>query len=618
MDTADTRPSVEYTKSTRLNEAVVNEIAQRLYAEVPADTLFCAGETVVQCMRDTLGGVDVYTVEISMIRALIAQHVRVFVARPRGEKELDPLPVQLCRAVLARLRDVLPALNGVVAHPIVTPSGALVTTSGYNAETGLYVSLRPALEDLAVPDTPTDEDVAAAREQIAQAYNYRALRSEADQARYVAALLTAVMRGCYEAAPLVYTNGFASQGDGYVIAREITAMLQGEAAPTFAHQGVYDLSLWCSGFRVKGATALQLCSPLEGQLPSLVHNIVTRPVHRGRMVKGARIAGMRNTATVLYSRDELVISPRLRGVVLPVSLEWHGLSPAPLPVWARYVPRSGDMFDAVRADVLAGLLTLIRAWQQTGSPAPVYDSVFDAVLDGWYAHVAGVMEHAGYTSISTNMPIEAVVQRRRGHVRELRNEYVPAERWVEVLGIRGDEAERRAVFNEVDSTILRNGDAFAQALNTGTLKEDHAQAQWLHNPGTVHLMAQAVGGSVDMLEHGRTLRVGSRLIADAVHPYTERVGVGWGELADVQQIADDIQQALHALGYSPTSEHVIGNVVPRRVVVLDEAHSLYLPETQGYGNKYNISVLFVRHDIFTDDVIARLRRDCNAGIGVLP
>ena len=608
---------MEYTKSTRLNEAVVDEIAQRLCENVPANMLFRTGKTVVQCVRDTLGGVDVYRLDVSIARNLIAKYVRVFVARPRGEKELHPIPVQLCRAVVHKLRDVVPLLNGVVSHPIVTPSGTLVTTSGYNAETGLYVRLCPALEDLAVPETPTDEDVAAAREQIAGAYNYRALRSDADQARYVATLLTTVMRSCYVAAPLVYTNGFASQGDGYVIAREITALLQGETAPSFTNQGVYDLSRWWCGHREKGVTLLQLCSPLEGQMRSLVHNIITQPTHQGRIVKGTQSNGMRNTVTMLYSRDELIIPSRLRGLVLPVSLEWHGTSPMPLPVWARYTPRSSDMFDAVRADVCAGLLTLIRAWQQAGSPAPTYDSVFDAVLDGWYAHVAGVMEHAGYTSITEDMPVAAVEQRRRSRSRELRNEYVPTERWVDVLHIR-DAGERRDTWNEVDSTILRNGDAFAQALNAGKLKEDREQAQWLHNPATGCAIAQAVGGRADMLEHGRALWVSGRIIANAVHPYTYRVGVGWGELADVQQIADDTQQALHALGYSPTSAHVIGNVVPRRVVVLDEAHSLYLPETQRYGNKHNISVLFVRHDIMTDDVMARLRRDCNAGIGALP
>lgn len=617
MVTADTRPSVEYTKSTRLNEAVVDEIAQRLYAEVPANTLFRTGKTVVQCVRDSLGHVDAYTLDVSIARDLIAKYVRVFVARPRGEKELHPIPAQLCRAVTHKLRDVVPPLNGVVGHPIVTPSGTLVTTSGYNVETGLYVSLRPVLEDLAVPETPTDEDVAVAREQIAGAYNYRALRSDAHQARYVASLLTAVMRSCYVAAPLVYANGFASQGDGYVIAREITALLQGEAAPLLSGGGIYDLSLWFSGHRAEGVTALQLCAPLEGQIPSLVHSIITQPTHYGRMVRGAAITGMQNTATMLYSRDELIVPSRLRGLVLPVSLEWHGTSPMPLPVWARYTPRSSDMFDAVRADIFAGLLTLIRAWQQAGSPAPTHDSVFDAALEEWYTHVAGVMEHAGYTSITADMSLEVVAPKRRSRSRELCNEYVPAECWVDALSIRGAD-ERRETWNEVDSTILRNGDALAQALNAGKLEETRVQARWLHNSTTSRAIAQAVGGNVDMLEHGRALWVGGRIIAHAVHPYTERVGVGWGELADVQRIADDIQQALHALGYSPTSEHVIGNVVPRRVVVLDEAHSLYLPETQGYGNKYNISVLFVRHDIFTDDVIARLRRDCNAGIGVLP
>lgn len=619
MTTADTRPSVEHTGNVtqaHLDDAVVSEIVQRLCEELPEATLFRAGNAVVQLVHDEPGSVDAYTLEIPTLRDLIEEYVRVFVTRPHKEKELNPMPAWMCAAVLRKLRDTVPPLGGVMKHPILTPSGELVTTSGYNAETGLYVALTPALEDITVPDVPTDEDVIVAREQIAQAYNYRALRSEADQARYVAALLTAVMRSCYETAPLVYANGFASQGDGYIIAREIAQMLQGDEAPHCGSGGTHDLSLWFSRYRVEGATLLHLSSRLDSRMPSLVHSIVMQAKHHGRMVKGEQITGMRNTATLLYSSDELVVPSRLRGLVLPVSLRQHGLSPAPLPLWARLIPRGGDMFDAVRAKVCAGLLTLIRAWQQAGSPVPLHDSVFDAGLDQWYTQIAGVMEHAGYLSIVTDMPVEAVAPKRPSRARETRNEYTPAARWVDVLGVRsGDDS--RMVWNEVDSTILRNGDALAQALNAGRIKEDQLMPKWLDNPVTQRTVAQAVGGRTDMFEHPRTLRVGSRVIANAVHPYTLSVGVGWGELADVQQIADDIQQALHELGYSPTNARVTGNVVPRRVVVLDEAHSLYLPETQRYGNRHNISVLFVRHDVITDDVAARLRRDCNAGIGAL-
>ena len=96
-------------------------------------------------------------------------------------------------------------------------------------------------------------------------------------------------------------------------------------------------------------------------------------------------------------------------------------------------------------------------------------------------------------------------------------------------------------------------------------------------------------------------------------PYTYRVGVGWEEYADVQDIADKLQAVLEEHNYGAHSTRKRPG--PRRVVVLDEAHSLYAPITELQGNMYNISVLVLRADLIIEDVAAQLQRELNAGVG---
>lgn len=76
---------------------------------------------------------------------------------------------------------------------------------------------------------------------------------------------------------------------------------------------------------------------------------------------------------------------------------------------------------------------------------------------------------------------------------------------------------------------------------------------------------------------------------------------------------DALQCVLEAHNYGVTSTRK--RPAPRRVVVLDEAHSLYAPISKSRGNSYNISILVLRADMVTDDMVALLQRDLSVGVG---
>lgn len=175
-----------------VNDIVIDEIAAYLIDAVPDNVLFRTGETVVELVYSDAGTVHARPVDTELAQDLIGKFVQIIVPHPSLGREISPVPTMLCKPVMQRLRDQLPLLHGIVAHPILTPTGEIITTSGYNVETGYYVALSPALEGIAVPSNPTYMDIITAREQIAQIYTYRALRGMEDQARYVATLLTSL------------------------------------------------------------------------------------------------------------------------------------------------------------------------------------------------------------------------------------------------------------------------------------------------------------------------------------------------------------------------------------------------------------------------------------------
>lgn len=170
-----------------------------------------------------------------------------------------------------------------------------------------------------------------------------------------------------------------------------------------------------------------------------------------------------------------------------------------------------------------------------------------------------------------------------------------------------------AIAQEIDSIITSTGENLARILGVTRIVEKPGVSRWLHRGKLKDDFTRAVRGDCDFMEHPRTLHAGGCFIGDLASPYTLRVGVGWGKAADVQQIADALQYVLEVHNYGVTSTRK--RPAPRRIVVLDEAHSLYAPISKSRGNSYNISILVLRADMVTDDVAALLQRDLGAGVG---
>lgn len=166
---------------------------------------------------------------------------------------------------------------------------------------------------------------------------------------------------------------------------------------------------------------------------------------------------------------------------------------------------------------------------------------------------------------------------------------------------------------EMDSAIERTGENIARILGLRRIEERHDISKWIYTDAMRGALTRAVDGEYNLTEHVRKLYSSGRLLGDMFSPYTCYAGVGWKEYANVQDIADKLQAVLEEHNYGMTSTRKRPG--PRRVVVLDEAHSLYAPITDLQGNMYNISVLVLRADFVTDDVAAQLQRELNAGVG---
>jgi hypothetical protein len=102
----------------------------------------------------------------------------------------------------------VPPLLGVVEAPVMLPSGEVLQTAGYHADSGLYFFPRPGAEFRPVEEKPTDAQVQEARALLHEAICDFPLKKPAERAAWIACVLSYFARWMYEGpTPLFFVDG---------------------------------------------------------------------------------------------------------------------------------------------------------------------------------------------------------------------------------------------------------------------------------------------------------------------------------------------------------------------------------------------------------------------------
>lgn len=96
-----------------------------------------------------------------------------------------------------------PVLRGVVAHPVLTPEGRVISTPGYDRDTGLLIEITG---DWPIPEAPVRDDAIDAWGRLKELLRYFPWVSDVDRAVALSMLLTAVARPALPAAPMHCTD----------------------------------------------------------------------------------------------------------------------------------------------------------------------------------------------------------------------------------------------------------------------------------------------------------------------------------------------------------------------------------------------------------------------------
>ena len=141
--------------------------------------------------------------------------------------------------VAARLNGGLPKLTGIITHPTIDPkTGRIIYADGYDAETKLLLRLNG--EDWpTVPDKPTVDETKKAVAALLDPFLSFPFAGPVDRGVYLAAILTAVIRGLLDKAPLFMITA-PTPGTGKTLLSILLARIIGIKFPSMFPFGGLD------------------------------------------------------------------------------------------------------------------------------------------------------------------------------------------------------------------------------------------------------------------------------------------------------------------------------------------------------------------------------------------
>ncbi|ANQ74407.1 hypothetical protein [Rhodococcus sp. 008] len=295
-------------------------------------------------------------------------------------------------AIESRYRSYNP-LDGVSAVPVVRPDGSIVTASGYDAATRHYVHLADDLTGLTVPDSPTDDEIAAARTLLVDdLLGDFAFKAQSDLAHAVAALVTPVLRPLLPTSPGLAVNGLQA-GIGKGLLLDVVSTIVAGSKPELAMlPGTEDeVRKTLTAYLHSGQTAVFFDETAELQSAVLSGCITAESWSDRRLGVTERIS-MPNKVVFFFAGNQMVIAGDMARRVVQIRL--HTDAPNPQN---RMDFRHSDLKAWVaenRSDLLRALLILCRAWFVRGQPVPEH-AFRMGTFERWQDMVGGILMVAG-------------------------------------------------------------------------------------------------------------------------------------------------------------------------------------------------------------------------------
>ncbi len=393
---AGERPGI-VVSGVQHREPVAEALASLIAANEPPVVFTQAGQlTEIHTSHD---GPQLRTMGEPELRLRLSDVADFFGGRDRP---VSP-PRDLLQSLLVRAPQFMPELIGVSSIPIVRPDGSIGTAPGYDPPTRRYHAPHPDLVGLTLPEHPTCGDAAAAAGLLLDLVSDFPFETPADQAGYLALLLTLAARPALGLSPMaLITAPVPGSGKGLLakIASEICTAAPAKmcTVPTVQeewHKRITSLLVEAPQAVVFDNANTPLISPDLALL-------LTSLLWTDRMLGGNRNVSLPNATVWVATGNNVTMSREIADRCYRIRLRPDVARPRMRNPMEFRLPRIEAHVQAQRAQLLGAVLTIVRAWFQADRPGATGSPTMGS-FETWSETIAGMLEWAGVPDFLGNL-----------------------------------------------------------------------------------------------------------------------------------------------------------------------------------------------------------------------
>jgi hypothetical protein len=316
-------------------------------------------------VRRPVGAVVLRPVEVPWVRFQLARAAR-FVkwdARKGGLVLTNP-PVADVAELIASHADEggWPQLIGVASHPVLTSSGRVISTPGYDQRTGLLIEITG---DWPIPSNPTRDDAASALARLKYLLRHFPWVSDVDRAVGISMLLTTVARPALPAAP-GHAVDSPEAGSGKSLLVNGTSMLaNGVEAPVMDYgQDAVEAGKRLDSMLLAGDSLISIDNidaPLEG---SALCQTLTESSRSIRILGLSKDVKVKCRAMITFTGNNLVVVGDLVRRVVICRLDAGVERPEQRVIKQNLIAEVREK----RQEIVGDIITIMLAYQRAGCP----------------------------------------------------------------------------------------------------------------------------------------------------------------------------------------------------------------------------------------------------------
>jgi hypothetical protein len=342
------------------------------------------------------------TVEIineKILRGMLDRCANWIKQSKNGNSLPDKPPIDVVNDLLSLRNWNLPPLNDITGTPIISKTGEIVASPGYESSTRLYYSPEKEFILPSVPETPTKENIAEAVGVLNDVICDFPFDDPASHTNAIATIITPIIRPLIDGITPMALFDKPQPGTGASKLADVVSIIA--TGRTFMMSPLKDDDEWRKTITtlLLNSTPVITFDNLEQKLrsPSLA-KLLTSDIWRDRILGKSEPVALDNRTVWMATGNNMRLNSDIARRCYKIRLDAKMSRP-----WQRTGfkhPKLLPWVHSERPRIIAAVLTIARAWIQAGKP--IYD-IPTLDYEAWEQTVGSILEFSGIKDFLGNL-----------------------------------------------------------------------------------------------------------------------------------------------------------------------------------------------------------------------